>query len=74
MPPPQVPIKKKKFVWSDADENEIRDYCKSIIYQKFRFLDLRDKRSGQDDSQPTLVFGGQNTNLKGLNPALLSAL
>ena len=45
-----------------------------LFIKNFVFLDLRDKRSGQDDSQPTLVFGGQNTNLKGLNPALLSAL
>jgi len=34
MAPPSAPIKKKKFVWSDADENEIKDYY------------LRDKRSG----------------------------
>jgi hypothetical protein len=31
MAPPSAPIKKKKFVWSDADENEIKDYCKKII-------------------------------------------
>ena len=31
MPPPSAPIKKKKFVWSDADENEIKDYCKYEI-------------------------------------------
>jgi hypothetical protein len=74
MGPPSAPIKKKKFTWSDADENEIRDYCKLKYDSCTIFLDLRDKRSGQDDNQPALVFGGQNSNLEGFNPALLSAL
>ncbi len=46
MPPPSAPIKKKKFVWSDADENEIKDYCKNYLFYSYLTIDLRDKRSG----------------------------
>ena len=46
----------------------------SMRYYSFNIIDLRDKRSGQDDNQPALNFGGLNTNLEGFNPALLSAL
>jgi hypothetical protein len=33
MPPPStIPMKRKKFVWTDADENELRDSCKIFVY------------------------------------------
>jgi hypothetical protein len=35
MPPPSNvqtgPVKKRKFIWTDADENELREQCKSFI-------------------------------------------
>ena len=64
--------KKKKFVWTDADEQDIKDYSK--YYRALIFcLDQNERRMGRDDNQPTLVIG-PNTNLENLNPALLSAL
>ncbi len=62
MAPPSAPIKKKKFVWTDADENDLKDFY------------LKEKRAHIDENQPALVFGNSTTSLEGLNPALLSAL
>lgn len=61
MAPPE-PVKKKKFVWTDANENDLKDFY------------LKEKRAHIDENQPALIFGNSTTSLEGLNPALLSAL
>lgn len=61
MAPPE-PVKKKKFVWTDATENDLKDFY------------LKEKRAHIDENQPALIFGNSTTSLEGLNPALLSAL
>ncbi len=48
MPPPAAPIKKKKFMWTDADENELKDFCKYFI--TYCYLDLREKRAHIDEN------------------------
>jgi hypothetical protein len=32
MPPPTVPLKKKKFVWTDADEEDLKQQSKNHIF------------------------------------------
>lgn len=73
MPPPNAVVpKKKKFVWTDADENDIKETCNEQIFLNYS-LDLREKRANIDENQPALVIGS-NANLENLNPTLLSAL
>jgi hypothetical protein len=67
-----VPPKKKKFVWTDANEDELRDQCKMASSSISFIIDLNDKRNNLDDTAPLIV--GANHYLENLNPALLSAL
>ena len=60
VPEGQLP-KKKKFVWTDADENDLKNYY------------LNEKRANIDENQPALMIGS-SANLENLNPTLLSAL
>lgn len=66
--------KKKKFVWTDADENEMRDYCKIPIYDNSLYLDLNEKKHNMDENMPALMIGTSTSMLENLNPTLLSAL
>jgi hypothetical protein len=72
MPPPNQ-VKRKKFVWTDANEDELRDQCKS---QSLIAVVNKEKRSGYDNSHPALLIGTlQNQSLlHNLNPAILNAL
>lgn len=68
-----IPAKKKKFVWTDANEEELRDQCKKLSSAPISYnLDITDKRNNLDDTAPLIV--GANHYLENLNPALLSAL
>lgn len=49
MQPPAPAIKKKKFAWSDADENEIREYCKYNFLVN-TYIDAREKRMNIDEN------------------------
>ena len=73
--PPLVPEKRKKFVWTDANEEEMRDTCKELLfsYQDYSTIDLNEKRMNMDENQPAMMIGS-HANLENLNPTLLSAL
>ena len=63
MPPPSgPPIKKKKFNWTDADENELKEQIQT------------ERRMNIDDNQPALMFGANPHLLQNLSPAILNAL
>ena len=73
--PPLVPEKRKKFVWTDANEEEMRDTCKELLfsYQDYSTIDLNEKRMNMDENQPAMMIGS-HANLENLNPTLLRAL
>lgn len=70
MPPPSgIPGKRRKFIWTDADESELRDQCKNT-YDLISIV----RRAPVDESQPALMLGTNSNLIQNLNPAILAAL